>query len=173
MTYLEARPQMRTGDLIATAAPGLVSRGIRRVTRSEVSHVAGVICLRIRGELRLFIAEAHHGTGVSLVALSVWVRNQKGRVWWWPGSIANPVRRLDYKDEVLSHLGEPYEEDRWMLARVALGLKPPANSRWYCSELDLAGRAAAGVDLSGVSAGRWPEDCARLYGGVGAAVELA
>lgn len=163
---------MRTGDLIATAAPGLVSRGIRRVTRSQVSHVAGVIVLHMGGRNRLFIAEAHHGTGVALVALSVWVRSQKGRVWWWRDCMPGSAARQSYREEILPHLGEPYEEDRWMLARVALGLKPPANSRWYCSELDLAGRAAAGVDLSGVSAGRWPEDCARLYGGVGRAVEL-
>lgn len=164
---------MHTGDLIATAAPGLVSRGIRRVTRSRISHVAGVIALEMGGRDRLFVAEAHHGTGVALVALSVWQARQKGRVWWWRDCLPVLGARLAYRDEILSHLGRPYEEDRWMLARVALGMKPPENSRWYCSELDLAGRAAAGVDLSGVSAGRWPEDCARLYGGIGKAVELA
>jgi hypothetical protein len=157
---------MRTGDLIATAEPGFVSRMIRRVTRSKVSHVAGVIELNEGGERRLYVIEAHRKTGVALVALSVWIGKCRGRVWWWPECIDTQHGRKLYASEVMSHLGEPYESDKWMLTRVALGLRPPANKRWFCSELDIAGRRAAGVDTSTAEKHRWPECCVRLYGGI-------
>lgn len=164
---------MRTGDLIATAAPGLVSKGIRKVTRSQVSHVAGVIVLHPAGRRRLFIVESHRQSGVVLVALCAWIRAQEGPVWWWPGCIPDAGQGNAYADEAMSHLGEPYEEDKWMLTRVALGLTPPTNSRWFCSELDLQARAAAGVNLAGAGPRKWPEDCARLYGGIRTAVGLS
>lgn len=166
MKYTDARPAMRTGDLVATAEPCFISKMIRLITKSKVSHVAGVIEIGEGPSRRLFICESHRGSGVALVALSQWVNRCKGPMYWFPRCIEDQEKRGLYLRAVTSHLGDKYESDQWMLTRVMMGKKPPENGRWFCSELDLYGRRMAGIDVGDADKRQWPEDCVRMYGGV-------
>ena len=166
--YSEVRHLVKTGDLLATAEPGLVSRGIRRVTHSQFSHVCGAVWI----DGRLLIGESHIQTGVVLVAVSEWLRRLRGPVWWWPACLDGERQQQAYRDALLGHLGDRYESPKWMGLKVALGLKPPANERWYCSELETRCREDAGADVSAIPERQWPEDVARLYGGAARAVRI-
>jgi hypothetical protein len=176
MLYTQARPSMRTGDPLCTDSPGLIGKGIKRVTGGRVSHTAGIIELPLAGERRLFVIEATRARGVQLVALSTWIKQRaRGPIYWWPAGFSEQERDA-YAGEVLAHVGEPYEEDRWMLARVVLHMAPPPNARWYCSELDAAGRRAAQPWRFGLrwppERAVWPSDTAAAFGGLARAVLL-
>lgn len=177
IAYADLRPRIRTGDLLATDARGLIEGGIRLATHGELSHVASPIELDIGGVRRLFVIEATHASGVHLVAVSRWIRErcQAGEVYWWPAGF-NQSQRDAYALEVMRHLGDDYEAELDMLRYVALGKNPPPNARWYCSELDAAGRRAAQPErflpLWPESKAVWPTTCAIAYGGLGRAVEV-
>ena len=176
LSYRAARQFMRSGDLLCTDTPGLLQWGIRAVTRSDVSHTAGIIELSSCGTRRLFVAEATRDRGVQLVALSTWMQQRKrGAIYWWPSGMTGRERDR-YADAVQAKVGMRYESDWWMLTRVALHLPPPSNSRWFCSELDAHGRRAAQPEkfraLWPIGKAVWPADSARAYGGIKAATQV-
>lgn len=176
--YAVARDILRTGDLLGTDAPGLIEGGIRGVTQGALSHVASPIELLIAGQRRLFVIEATHASGVHLVAASLWIadRCQRGEVYWWPCNWTQE-RRDSYALEVTQHLGAPYESEMDMLWFVARGKAPPANSRWYCSELDAAGRRVAEPErflaLWPVNRAVWPKHSAAAYGGLERSLQVS
>lgn len=133
MRYAEARPLIASGDLLAFANGGLVSRLIRTWCGGSYSHVG----IAWRFDDRLFVLSAKEGGyGVCLLALSeqvpfFWLRT--GVTW------TRTLRRF-----ATMRLGKPYSYEDCAL--VALGRKPRHDDQ-VCSVYAATILQAAGLDL--------------------------
>lgn len=119
MRYDEARPLIRSGDLIAFRGEGWLSRLIRSLSGGSWSHVG--IAWVFRG--RVFLLEAREGRGVGIRALS-----EVGAFDWIGinGNWSEAVEAL-----ALELLGREYAYADAVL--VGLGLAPRAHGE-ICSE---------------------------------------
>lgn len=138
--YTEIRDQLKTGDIVLLSGKGLLSLGIKLITRSRWSHVGMV--LRHQGQVQIW--ESTRECNVSLKLLS----NRIGDIQDQSGEIA--LRRLtevefDANDHTkLSKLrealkGRPYEDDEIELLKAAydgpFGQNKEDLDSVFCSEL--------------------------------------
>lgn len=143
MNYADARPQIRSGDLLAFshATPWYKSfydfkiALVRAFTQSEYSHVAIAWCV---GE-RVLILEAV-SAGVRLFPLS-----QCGDFYWLPLKAPWKPETLEY---ALAKLGQPYSQLQAMQAVFRL---PSDDDLWQCAEYARRVALVDGVDLGPVA----------------------
>lgn len=103
MKYSEARPQMKTGDVIAFSGISKMSKliqkwqGWRKDDYAYISHVALIMRTDV-GTLtdKIFIAEATRASGLALKQLSlVWA--QHGIPYWIPSKMNDTQRQAAYE----------------------------------------------------------------------------
>jgi len=128
MKYKDARPHIKTGDLLAWSHKGLKSwydfqvMMVRAFTRSEYSHVGIAVVLN----RRVFILEAV-SSGVRLFPLS-----RELPFYWIKRPEPLPKQSLEYG---FQQIGAPYES-KWQMVLAALtGKSLNGNKRMQCSEL--------------------------------------
>lgn len=153
-SYADIRDQIQTGDVIAYGGKGLLSGGIKGATNSPVSHVG----IALRTEI-ISSAQEHAGKvlftiestsldgfhGVVVSQLSLRIKQYDGDVWWLP---LNAVSRAKLKIDVLADFllrqdHKPY--DYLQAVTSPLGFQQEDWSRWFCSELAVAGYETAGL----------------------------
>lgn len=157
MKYADARPRIRTGDLIAIRAThgGLVAL-TRAVTRSPYTHTAVAVWVRSVGVERLLIAETN-GAGCSLAPLSQYVGTDFD-------VFACPVDRAEAEYALWNLLGERIAYDLADLLRIAanrlLGvpLPPRDEDGLICSALSGAIYLHAGWFPPGLPSIPAPDD---------------
>lgn len=139
MRYAEARPRIRSGDLLAWSHRGwgslydLQVQAVRIFTRSEYCHVG--IAWAVGG--RAFVLEAV-SAGVHIFPLS-----RLMPCYWLPLG-AEWTREAE--EFALSHVGERYSKWQAVLAGLHL-LAPGADRIWQCAEFACMTLRANGVDL--------------------------
>jgi hypothetical protein len=140
MRYAEARPKIKTGDLLAWSHGGWSSwhdievNLVRMATRSEYSHVG----LALAGGGRVFILEAVGG-GVRLFPLS-----RELPFYWVRRPVALTGRAVDF---AFARIGEPYS--KWQAIKAYFGLLTTGDdARWQCAEYVLSVLRADGEDLA-------------------------
>ena len=153
MRYSDARPNIKSGDLIAFRGRGLFPWLIRAVTRSAYDHVA--IAWVAGGRVLLLESRIAHGGVTIQRALSQALPD--GATWIPTGAVWD----ADHEERAFAPLGQPYG---WVdMLRAGLGLR--ATSRGYqCAEYAaqilgvvlpvptpaaLAGRYPQGIPLEG------------------------
>ena len=101
--YEDARPIVRTGDLLFCSGAEPVSRIIQFATRSPYSHVALVV--RMLSIDRLLLLEAEWPYGVRVVPLSSYFKNWNGSGKPYPGHLLVARHtKLDTNDEDTSSM---------------------------------------------------------------------
>lgn len=141
MKYAEARPRIRSGDLLAWSHRGWGSwydiqiQMVRFFTRSEYSHVG--IAWVVAG--RVFVLEAVQ-TGVRIFPLSRLLP-----FYWFPLGAT-------WEDEVecwaLQQVGEPYS--KWQAVLAGLGLlRAGEDNIWQCAEYAQEVARRQGTPLQG------------------------
>ena len=94
MKYLEARKQIKTGDILACQGTAFYSFFIRIITKSPITHVGIAVWIRFPGDIedRLAILESHAMKGVRIAPLSEVLREDYwkhgGKIYWQKIKIA-------------------------------------------------------------------------------------
>lgn len=146
--YLEVRPLMRTGDLIACEGRGLAAWIVRWATRSDVSHVAVVYrtwhCVQLIETVK--VGALRGRVGVTRLSNRVADDARGGRVWWLP--LAPDVRAAMDADRLVNsmmrQIGVPY--DLWQAIHSATLLRNRRSAaRLFCSEAVAKAYVDAGI----------------------------
>ncbi len=168
ITYEDARPKMKPGDVIAFSGKGHFSEIIKMVTFSEVSHVGVVLQTQIasHSDGRYFnqiieAATVKGFSGVSISRFSERLLEYQGAVWWLP--IKSDLRENEDAHKTFYNFLFGHAEARTGYD-LPQALKSAADkfddlpynmngpfynkedfSRFFCSELVAAGLERAGV----------------------------
>ncbi|MBL0717070.1 MAG: hypothetical protein JJV89_03370 [Desulfosarcina sp.] len=149
MKYSKARKMMQPGDLIGFSGASLLSKIIKRVTRSEISHVGVILQTEIiDGGIWINQLIESTNSGVKINRMSDHVRDYAGNLYWYPltdESLAKLNLKKMYKF-LLTHKGKKY--DAWQAVLSAFDLFPDTSEnfrRMFCSELTAAGYEAGGL----------------------------
>lgn len=166
ISYVDARNQMKPGDVIAFSGKGNFSEIIKWATRASVSHVGVILQSKLLIEAQpqqgyfnqIIESTSLNGfSGVSISRLSDRLATYEGEMWWLP--LSDGVRsRLDLQKfyNFLIHQ-EHKEYDTPQAIKSALDALDKAPlisgltynledfSRFYCSELVAAGLEAGGA----------------------------
>lgn len=164
--YEEVRNKIRAGDIIAFSGKGDFSAIIKWATRSDISHV-GIIL-----QSKLLIDEQPQSgyfnqviestlikgvSGVTISRLSDHLINNDEEIWWLPLSdeIRNKMNLIAFYDFLLHQEYKEYDLSQAIKAGLDLFDKIPylnkitGNaedfSRFFCSELAVAGLEASGA----------------------------
>jgi hypothetical protein len=130
--YMEVRGEMKTGDMLAWASPGIVGKLIRWRT-GEYSHTSGIIRLsEYEGKpRRRFHLEAQE-KGFYPAILSNEMATYGGHIWWYPlKDEYNPLRGA-VGEKALSMVGVGY--DFLSLFKNILGRVNTDAKKLFCSE---------------------------------------
>lgn len=150
LTYDEARPLIRSGDLLLCQGQSIFARLIRHATGSEWSHVGCI--LRVDAIERLLVLESVESLGVRAVPLSSYVTNYNGTGYGYKGRIfvgrhadfspALAPAFTAFSQRAIDLLGSSY--DTTSILRIAarvlavdVGYQPPAlgqDKSYICSE---------------------------------------
>lgn len=164
--YLDARPKMKAGDVIAFSGKGHFSEIIKWATRAPVSHV-GVILqsqMLIDGDSQsgmfnqIIESTSLNGfSGVSISRLSDRLDTYDGEIWWLPLSqnVSDNMDKIKFYDFLIHQERKEYDMPQAVksaldaLDKIPVLGKPTHNiedfSRFFCSELVTAGLEAAGA----------------------------
>lgn len=168
LSYAEARPPMKPGDVIAFGGKGHFSEIIKFATLSEVSHVGVVLQTRIADDdTDRFFNQIIESTslngfnGVSVSRFSDRIEHYDGEMWWLPLHERIRAQRFDQKafyDFLFNQARERKPYDMPQAIRSALdvldelpsgahgpGYNSEDFSRFFCSELVAAGLERAGT----------------------------
>ncbi|TNE67564.1 MAG: hypothetical protein EP335_01280 [Alphaproteobacteria bacterium] len=168
ISYADARPRMKPGDVIAFSGKGHFSEIIKLATLSDVSHVGVILQTQMVGddEDRFFnqiieSATVRGFSGVSASRLSERLADYDGNIWWLPIRMNLKVEIEKYKAFYnflfkQAALRKPYDLPQALLSAVdilehtALEDDMPGYNRedfekFFCSELVAAGLEVAGV----------------------------
>jgi hypothetical protein len=150
-TYEQARPELRSGDVLLASGEYMFSKLIQRATGSCWSHVAFVMRLDVID--RVMVLESIEGKGVRTIPLSEYVRNFEGTASGYKGRLAiarhqgfaakaSPEALKDMAQFAVDRFARPYDEEE--IARItarivgaALGFKRSEiarNEEYICSE---------------------------------------
>lgn len=165
ISYKEARPQMKPGDVIAFGGKGHFSEIIKFATRADVSHVGVIVQTRVRGEdtERFFnqIIESTGSAGVDIYRFSDRLASYGGEIWWLP--LRQQVWDTKFNGKAFydflfnqAKQRKPYDTPQAIksaidtLDQLPFGVRGPGYnqedfSKFFCSEL-----VAAGLEVSGV-----------------------
>jgi len=168
LDYRVARERMQTGDVMAFAGRGRLSRLISWSTSSPVTHVGMIVITlvdvggtglhRVVQMVDSTSLDGRRGVGLGLVSQRL--REYEGTVWWLP--LGADVRAQLDVVAVLRWLRdhEMARYDRWQAVRAGIGDLVPVPQivrrsyrRLYCSEM-VAAPLQAGGALQGVHASR-------------------
>jgi hypothetical protein len=162
--YNEVRNKMKPGDIIAFGGKGLVSEAIKHSTGSVVSHVGVILQTKLligkRVQDGYFNQVIESGDindflGVSITRLSDRLEQYDGQVWWMP--LHNEVRKVlnikAFYDFLIHQVRKPYDVPQAILAGLdtfdgknsGLTYNKEDFSKFFCSELVVAGLEAGGV----------------------------
>ena len=167
MSYADARPEMKAGDVIAFGGKGRFSELIKFGTRSDVSHLGVVLQTQVRdssGERyfnQIIESTSLHGfNGVHISRLSERVNIYDGEIWWLPLHHEIRAQRFDtaaFYEFLFNQAKErkPYDAPQAIksaldaLDQLPFGMEGPGYnredfSRFFCSEL-----VAAGLEMAG------------------------
>ena len=143
--YSAARPRFIAGDLLCFKGRGFVSWAIRRVTKSDYSHVG----LVFNYESRVFCLESV-GTGVRLILMSELVRHYEGGIDYFSIK-ASEAEKKSAISWAFGQLGKKYDTiGIYRFLRHIMGGDVSVmrqNDEWFCSELVAKAYKEAGVTL--------------------------
>lgn len=168
ITYAEARPKMKPGDVIAFSGKGHFSEIIKMATFSEVSHVGVILKTKVAdhaGERyfnQIIESTSLHGfNGVQVSRFSDRLSDYNGEIWWLPlrVDLRKDAKKHDDFYEFLFNQAKaekPYDMPQAVKSALDLGddlpfgLQGPGYnkedfSRFFCSELVAAGLERAKV----------------------------
>lgn len=150
MKYSELRPLIKTGDLFFSAKSHPLSRFIRLITRSGVSHVGNYVWL----EGRLFVAEAtFYGYQLTLAS------RYQGKEYYHGRSSRDNNTEEEKKEIIFTLLGTKYDW-KGMILSPFLDTK---SKQKFCSE---ASSTVLGIRFPFAKRGVYPLDlangCAKL-----------
>lgn len=163
--YAEARELIRDGDVLLFKARGPVAAVIRWGTRSEFSHAALAVWMRLGGtgeRDRLMLVESRERRGCRMIPLSSAVKSGARISWFAPREGDGRIDRRPIVAAAIDRLGAPY--GWWSIVRDAFGRLPLLSLVWRrrqystddledpgvrvkCSTLVALAWRAAGVDL--------------------------
>lgn len=86
--YQDARPDLRSGDVLMCKTRKRASIIIRALTAESINHVAMIV---IAPDTGVWVAEMVEGEGFRLRPASLWIQEQAGQVVLW-GMAPDPVR---------------------------------------------------------------------------------
>lgn len=139
MNYADARPAIKSGDLLAWSHRGWKTwhdwqvQAVRIFTRSEYAHVG----LAWRVAKRLFVLEAV-SSGVRIFPLSRLLP-----CYWIPLGVR---WSQEVEEFALAQVGLPYS--KWQAILAGFGMLDKAkDDRWQCAEFAQAVLARAGIEL--------------------------
>ena len=149
-SYTSVRPFIKQGDVIAFSGGGFVSRLIKFVTRSHVSHV-GVVKFSDAESGRIDLVESttlsnDRLSGVRTRRLSEVVAAYKGSVVWLKLK-ADARRKFDaerFFNYVLSQEGRPYDYFQAIMSGLRIPT-PELDAHQFCSELIAFAFQEAGI----------------------------
>lgn len=136
MNYLDARPRIRSGDLLAWGHEAwrtwhdLEVQAVRMFTRSEYAHVA--VAWRIAGQVWVIEAVVPQIRVFPLSRLlpAYWLTGEKRNAW-----------THEIEEAVIKIVGQDYS--KWEAVRSFVGkVVPGANAKWQCAETAAYLRAA-------------------------------
>ena len=150
--YQSIRGTLRSGDLLFASGEYLVSKAIRKATRSPWSHVG--IVFKLKDVNRVLLLESVESMGVRFVPLSKYILNYRNRK-PYKGTVVLG-RCSSTTNEVvvglakfgIDELTRPYDKDEIakILARIIIGEGKRERDREYiCSELVYECYANVGV----------------------------
>lgn len=126
LAYDEARPLIRSGDILFCSGQSAMSQMIRAATGSVWSHVGALLCAEAIGRILCF--ESVESIGVRVVPLSFYIHGyiQPGK--GYPGRLflarhaamdwADPTRLQTFSQAAVDHLGRAYDTKE--IAGIAL-----------------------------------------------------
>ena len=163
--YIDARPLMKAGDVIAFAGKSHFSEIIKWATNAPVSHVGIILQTQmiIDGESQpgmfnqiIESAQIDGFTGVIISRLSERLKAYKGEIWWLPlrKDIREKMDKKKFYDFLIHQEHKKYDMPQAIKAAIDASDKIPFIgdatqntedfSRFFCSEL-----VTAGLDVSG------------------------
>lgn len=165
ITYQDARPRMKAGDVIAFGGKGRFSEIIKFGTRSEVSHVGVIIQTKVTEDTsgRFFnqVIESTGSTGVAIHRFSDRLSEYTGDIWWLPlrqNLWENSFDRAAFYEFLFNQAKQrkPYDMPQAIgsaldaLDNLPFDIEGPSYNRedfskFFCSELVAAGMEASGV----------------------------
>ena len=155
MEYRNARRLMLPGDIICFGGKGSVSSVIKKITRSNVSHVGTILQVNVPTINSFFINQIIESTslgdgeaGVKINRMSDHIKNYNGDMWWLK---LNEETRSElhipiFYRYLLSQVGKPYDAPQAILS--ALDIIPDSKENFdklFCSELVAAALEEAGI----------------------------
>jgi len=154
MGYREARPLIKSGDIILFSGEGFSSSLIKKFSSSVWSHVAIVSRIEESDRVLLFESTGIFSGGVQVLPLSRKVQGYKGRVLVTRHRSFDPALVKEMNSFAFAQLGLPY--DRRELIRIAMrymGIERSErhNRRFICSELgrEMLMKANANIPYQG------------------------
>lgn len=167
MSYDEARPKMRPGDVIAYGGYTFVSEIIKWSTRSKISHLGVILQTRALGDqsqTRFFnlVVESTRWdgfVGVGEGRLSDRLEAHKGEAWWLPmrDDVRQRFDEMAFFNFIYSVKFDPFDLPQAVQAAIDFSLRQSSGSvsetfhnqedlhRFFCSELVSAALAASGA----------------------------
>lgn len=151
----DLRPQLQSGDLFFTSGNYLISKAIRKVTKSPWSHVG--IIFKLEEIDRVLLLESVESKGVRFAPLSKYLTDYKrktayrGEMVLAKCSAATEEVVAEIAKSGIDRLTRPYDQDEIgkILARVALGRgRHKPDNEYICSELVHECYKMAGVELN-------------------------
>ncbi len=159
MKYSDMRQNLKTGDIVLFGGRGLISTGIKWLTRSKYSHVGMVLNLPVHDMSNLPVSNVvllwesttlskisdvvsgRARRGVQLVPLSERIKSYNGDI-----IAVRPLQYAKFNAEQMLRLhklrhnvaGRPYEQSKIELLRSAIDIgpdQPEDLSSLFCSEL--------------------------------------
>jgi hypothetical protein len=168
LSYKEARPLMKPGDVIAFGGKGHLSEIIKFATRAEVSHVGVILQTQVvedntdRFFNQIIESTSLHGfNGVTISRLSDRFQIYPGEIWWLPLRQEIWQKKFDRKAFYNFLFNQARERKGYdmpqaiksaldALEQLPFGIQGPGHnsedfSRFFCSELVAAGLEIAGA----------------------------
>lgn len=172
ISYEEARPRMKPGDVLAFGGSSRFSGIIKMAIRAEVSHIGIVLQTQVKeddsGKLCNYMIDSTSRQGVKIWRVQDRLDDYDGDVWWL-------ILRQDLRDEKFdehafhdflhNQKGKKYDKqqaagsaiDLFDQVQLPFGLRGPGYnkedySKFFCSELVAAGLKAAGIVAQTVNA---------------------
>ena len=142
MNYNKAREMMQIGDLMAFGGKGLVSKTIKKITYSKVSHVGTILYSYVAGQRLVQIIEStslgEGFAGVKINRMSDHLKNYDGDIWWYPlrRDVREKFEENLFTRFVLKMKGRKY--DKFQAVMSVLDIIPDTSEdldKLFCSEL--------------------------------------
>ncbi len=172
ISYEEAKPRVRAGDVLAFGGSSRFSGIIKMAIRAEVSHIGIVLQSRVKekdtGKLCNYMIDSTSRNNVKIWKVQERVDAYDGDVWWL--QLRQKIRDEQFDERAFyeflrNQVGKKYDRrqaagsaiDMFDDLQLPFGLRGPGYNkedltRLFCSELVAAGLKAGGVVAETVNA---------------------